>query len=88
MNIRLESGSYTNTFKHNILYSLRQNKFIRGRAHKGAAWGVDYRILSGYYVLWSARGFKDLRGFTKAGEDKGLQGREGERGQGAHGDSL
>ena len=62
--ISLESGSYTHIFYHQVLYSLKRNKFVSGRAHKGASWGVDYRILPGYYIMWYAHGYKDIRGFT------------------------
>lgn len=61
--ISLRSGSYSNTFHHEVLYSLKRSKFVKGHAHKGASWGVDYRILPGYYILFSAGGYKDVRGF-------------------------
>lgn len=61
--LHLNSGSYSNTFRHEVLYSIKRNKYVKGHAHKGMSWGVDYRILPGVYVIFSAGGYKDLRGF-------------------------
>ena len=60
--VKLDTGSYTNKIKHNVLFSIKQNKFIKGRPHKGLSWGIDYRLLPGYYYKWSVNGLKDERG--------------------------
>ena len=59
-----QSGSYTHRFVHKALYSIRNNKFIKGWCGKrGFAWGCNYRVYEGYYYLFEADGFKDERGF-------------------------
>ncbi|MEM4067113.1 MAG: hypothetical protein QXV17_09675 [Candidatus Micrarchaeaceae archaeon] len=57
-------GTYSNTFEYSLLYSLRKKDFVRGYAHKGLHWSVDYKILPGRYVSIQTHGFKDNRGAT------------------------
>lgn len=54
-------GSYTNHFHYKLLFSLKQRKWL-GRAHKGATWAVEYKLLPGRYLLFAVDGYKDERG--------------------------
>jgi len=60
--ISFPTGAYSNTFKHNLLYSIIRNKWIKGNAHAGLNWAVDYRVLEGEYLLFSMHGYYDSRG--------------------------
>ncbi|AZI75775.1 putative nuclease [Sulfolobales Beppu filamentous virus 2] len=73
--LEFETGSYSHTLKHSVLYSVKRNKFVKGFCHKGTRWRCEYRVFPGVYIVWSVSGFKDSRGlvFTirkvKVGED-------------------
>ena len=77
--VAFKTGMATHTLEHNVLYSLRQEKFIKGFSHKGSYWAVEYRVLPGYYLLWSIHGFKDDRGLIfsirkiRVKEDGGIE---------------
>ncbi len=62
MQVSLETGEFSNTIKHNWLYSIKNNRFINGNCHKGVKWSCDYGLFPGYYLLWSLVGYTDSRG--------------------------
>ena len=57
-----ETGVWTHTLRHAVLWSVIRNKFIKGRPHGGLVWGIDYLVLPGVYLLWGVNGFRDNRG--------------------------
>lgn len=59
---RTYSGEYSNTFDHEWIWSLKRGKWVKGRCHKGGAWGCDYYLLPGVYALFRWSGFLDERG--------------------------
>ncbi|MEM0198628.1 MAG: hypothetical protein QXK13_06885 [Fervidicoccaceae archaeon] len=55
-------GTYRNTFEYSLLYSLKKKNFIKGNAHKGLSWSVDYKLFPGRYILFETSGYLDNRG--------------------------
>jgi len=51
----LENSSYTSTYKINVLFSLKQKKFVKPTRAKGGQ--LYYTIYEGVYLLISARGY-------------------------------
>ena len=58
----LENGVYTHTMTYSALYSIKRNKFVNARCHKGSRWGCDYLLYPGTYVLFDISGYRDERG--------------------------
>ncbi|MEM3829980.1 MAG: hypothetical protein QXP36_12335 [Conexivisphaerales archaeon] len=62
VSISLGFGTYTHRFEYSLLYSIKKMNFVRGNAHKGLSWSVDYRLFPGRYVLLETWGYLDRRG--------------------------
>jgi len=58
----LKTGRWSNTIDHELLFSIVNNRFVKGTTHKGLNWGIEYRIYSGNYVLLRIHGYTNDRG--------------------------
>ena len=62
LEVWVDAYSTRHTIRYSVLYSIRQNKFIKGRVDGHGEARIGYRVLEGEYLLWSVSGFTDNRG--------------------------
>jgi len=60
--LAMKTGRWSNKLHHELLFSIINNRFVKGYAHKGLNWEIDYRVYPGNYVLFKVHGFSDDRG--------------------------
>jgi len=62
VNLTFKTHRLSNTIHHSLLFSLINNRFIKGYPHKGLNWGIEYRVYHGNYILFRIHGYLDNRG--------------------------
>jgi len=60
--LSLKTGRWSNTIDHELLFSIVNNRFVKGTPHKGLNWEINYKIYSGNYIIFKVHGFTNNRG--------------------------